>query len=285
MPFTVKDIALGGLAPAGVAFVIAWLVRRWFGRGEGRYAAPLAILCGFLTGYALLALGPWQPSAHWHWLPYTAMGAAFVGAVAAVEGVSVFERLGLDAIVAVVAAWLLAADWDDLSPSRTTQIVSLAVCMVLWSQLFRPLPRKLPGPAGPALLWATVTAASIVLALSGSLRFAQIAIAISAAMFGVGVVAIRSPERDHLRGASLLSALAVVGPLYIGWVNSFSDVPFVAYAIVAAAPLLAWPAVGGPLAKLTSAKRALAIAVLPFVGLAIGVTIAAVVELGGGGGY
>ncbi len=253
MPFSLSDLLYGGVVPVLVAGVSCWLVQRSLPRDLGeRYAATVAILAGFLTGYALLALAPWTPTAHWHWLPYALLGASVAGPIACAGSVRWFERIFLNIAVATVAGWLLVPTWEDLAPSRPVHVIAVVVCMTALAALLEPLARRMPGPLLPVILWLTMTAAAVVLALSGSLRFAQIGVAAAAACFGIMLVACSRRDTNSIAGIGLPFAVIIVGLLLIGRVNSFSNVPMAAYLLVPAAPLLLWARVVGPFAKVDS---------------------------------
>jgi hypothetical protein len=130
-----------------------------------------------------------------------------------------------------------------------------------------------------------VTAAAVVLALSGSLRFAQIALAMAAALFGIVIVAAVRRDESQLTGIALLFSVASVGCLLIGRVNSFSNVPLASYLMIPAAPLFAWCGCIAPLARYSGVKRMLAIVTVPLAILAAAVLIAAVTELGAEAAY
>lgn len=285
MPFTPKDIVYGGMTPVIVALAVLLIARRFSSSDPDRHSASIALVAGFFAGYRLLSLAPWNPSAHWHWLPYALLVAAVVGPITCAAGVWTIERICLYVLVALAAGWVLVPNWDDLDPSRKVHLLAFATYVVVWACLFRPLLNRHAGPLLPVVLWATMTAAAIVLALSGSLRFAQIAIALAGALFGIVIVATMWRDSNHLNGMTLLFSVAVVGALLIGRVNSFSQVPLASYLLIPAAPLVVWCGTAGPLSRLTGAKKLLALTALPCLLLAIAVLGAAVAELGGAGEY
>jgi hypothetical protein len=279
MPFSLTDVLLGGVAPAIVAGVVLVLLRRFLpSELADRFAATVAVLSGFLTGYELLGLAPWMPTTHWHWLPYAMLGAAVIGPVA--EGGGAFKRVFSHMVMAVAAAWMLVPTWDDLDPSRTIYLVVIVVYVIGLASLLEPLVKRFPGPLLPAILWATMTTAAVVLALSGSLRFAQITLAGAAALFGLMLVACLKRDVNMLTGISSVFSVMAVGSLLIGRVNSFSEVPLASYMLVPVAPLLLWVCTTGPLSRLTSVKRSFVYASLPIVLLVGSVLLAAVAEFG-----
>jgi hypothetical protein len=239
---------------------------------------------GFLVGYGLLSLGPWTATAHWHWLPFALIAAAITGPVVCAEGVRIFERSLVYWLVTTVAAWLLVPTWDDLDPSRAVYLSVFTVYVVVLTSLLEPLANRLVGPLLSLVLWATMTAAAVVLALSGSLRFAQIALASSAALFGILLVTCvqREAKPKPMVGGGFVFSLMSVGLLLIGRVNSFSEVPLISYLLIPAAPLTLWLTAVGPLSRISDTKRAIVRAALPLSVLAVAVLLAMIAEMRGG---
>ncbi|MCO8122010.1 hypothetical protein NHH03_09700 [Stieleria sp. TO1_6] len=284
--FSIQDILYGGLVPAVVAAAVVlvafWVLPHSLAR---RYSAAAALALGLFAGYELLDLGPWLAETHWHWLPYAVLAAAVAGPVACAEGVWLFERPLLYLVVAIGAGWFLVPDWEDLQPSRTSYWIGLSIYLVVLTGLMEPLAVRFKGPLLPAVMWLTMTAAAVVLALSGSMRFAQIGIAAAFALFAIAVVGGWLADRFVVTGGVFAFAMAAVGLLMIGRVNSFSDVPMVSYAIVPAAPLALWLTVAGPLSRLTGAKALAVRIALPLLVLVIAVAIAVVAESGSSDEY
>lgn len=285
MPFTLNDILFGGVVPVIVAAVILAVTRRFKSDAMERYSASIAVAAAFFAGYGLLSLAPWSPSTHWHWFPYAVLVSAIVGPITCASGLMTVERGVLFVLAALVTGWVLVPTWEDLDPSRMTHLVTYVVYVSVWSLLFRPLVSRNPGPMLPIVLWATMTAISVLLALAGSLRFAQLAIALSGGLFGIVLIAFFRRDQQHLRGITLLMAIAGIGALLIGRVNSFSEVPLASYVMIPIAPLTAWIGSVGPPTQWTGAKRVAAVVALPLLVLAVAIGIAAAYELSGGSEY
>ena len=283
MPFTINDILYGGAVPVIVAVTTLFVFRYLLPLAYSvRASASMATLSGFLVGYGLLKLAPWAPEAHWHWLPYLFIAAAVVGPVACAVGVNHVERLLLYLLVAVVAAWFLVPTWEDLDPSRRIHCVVFVVYVVVLASLLEPLAIRLLGPLLPIVFWATMTTAAVVLALSGSLRFAQIALAGAGSLFGVLLVACFRRHTNHVTGLVLLFSVMTVGLMLVGRVNSFSEVPLASYLLVPAAPLSLWLGVTGPLTQMTRGKRMVVSLILPFALLGGALLLAALADMNSG---
>jgi len=284
MPFSIIDITYGGAIPAIVAIVVWFVIRRLLpGQFGENYPASISVLVGFLTGYGLLSLAPWTPTAHWHWLPYTMLGAAVIGPLCSFRGLHKILSLLLALLITVLAGWLLVPTWDDLVPSRITYIIIFVAYVAVLASLLEPLSKRVSGRLFGVVLWGTMTGAAIVLAASGSLRFSQIALAGAGALFGCVVVAFLNKDSNPLQGVALLFSTLVVGSLMIGRVNSFSEVSLVSYMLVPLAPLFLWFSILGPLSRLTGNKRIIVHLGMPFVVVAGSVLLAVIADLSGGG--
>ena len=317
MPLGIKDVLLGVVVPAVASAVVMWLLGRFGTTGvRARLPAPLALAAGFVAGYGLLSLGKFIPDRHWHWLPYAVGMAAILsplptfrwGERAKVRGVErdarpltltlspadggegtgsgtvsnsgkvlPIERVLLFAGVAVLAMWRLVPDWDDLSPPQPMQIALWGAIVVVCALALEPLAAKSSGPLLPAQLTVMMLCAAIVLALSGSLRFAQIAGAGMGTTAGMTLVAWRDKSRS-LSGAALPYAVLLGGMMLIGRVNSFSNVPLASYLMIPLAATTLWVSVMGPLSKGMGLRLCMAQAIPVFVSAAA-VVIAVIAEM------
>lgn len=274
MPFTLNDILYCGVAPLVVSALMLLVVRRFSPAEFGeRYAGSLAVLAGFMAAYGLNELGPWMPEAHWHWLPYVLTGAAIVGSIAAATSLFWVERTMLHMMSAGVAAWVLVPDWEDLDPSRTTYLIGFGACVTVLAGILSSLETRLLGRTLPLVQWLTLTASSIILLLSGSLRFTLLAIAGCSAVFGVMLFSGRNQTTPHHSGLQLLFSALLIGTLAIGKVNSFSSVPWIAYLLVPIAPATLCLTATGPISRLTDAKRLFVQLLLPTLILGAAVVI------------
>ncbi|QDS86030.1 hypothetical protein EC9_01880 [Rosistilla ulvae] len=276
--FSIQDILYGGCLPAAVAVLVFVVMSRGLPEQVGlRYASASALTLGFLAGYAMLALGPWAAESHWHWLPYALLVASVAGPIAAAEGVHAVERWLLFAILGGTFAWFLVPEWDDLQPSWAVHASILTIYIACLAGGLESLARRMPGPLLPATLWMTLSATAVALALSGSLRFAQIALAGAAAMFGLAILAWFRPARTSLVGSGFAVAVLAAGSLLIGRVNSFSEVPLATYLLIPLAPLALFASLAGPLSRVEGFKGVAFRLALPILllGVAVGLAIAA----------
>ena len=260
MPITIAEFIYGIVVPfAAVAGVV-------FAGTRLRPKVPIAagtLAGGFVVGYGLLGLGPWQPDTHWQWLPYAVLFAGLAGTLIAIpppHGV----RVGLIALCAACAAWLLVPDWADLTPSRGFYWAVVGGYVMVLTLLLEPLADRMPGALLPGMMGLTLICAAIVLVLSGNLRFAKLAAAGAATLFGITVVALRHKDRQFMRGATIVYGVLATGGLAIGQLHSFSEVPAASYLAVPVAPALLYirPAGGKTSAAVAATLVPLVVAVL-----------------------
>ncbi|MHC5109498.1 MAG: hypothetical protein ACYTHJ_06430 [Planctomycetota bacterium] len=239
MPISPFDILLGFLAPAVLAGALALIMLRLLPENAARIiAAPIAVLGGFLLGYAFVAAAPWQPSDHWHWLPYLAAGAAVVASMVALPAMPAPVRVMLGLALSAAIAWLLVPDWEDLEPSRAVYLWGFATySAAIMVFLFPAAKRSEPGRFLVAMILTSV-AASAMMALSGNLRFAQICGAAVGAMIGCALAVRLAKQKPAHAGLVILFVGIVASLILVSQLHSFSEIPLFAYALIPPAPLL-----------------------------------------------
>lgn len=275
MPFSLADFLYGGLIPAAVAAALWRLLSRRPGASNlQRFATAAAFVAAVHAGYWLLALGKPAPASHWEWLPWALVLslAAAVPAASGQRGRLLTSVLLL--IVAVAASWLLVPDWEHLEPSWTAHLGALTVGIVVIAAGLAPLARRTPAAKVFVLLAVVLVCESVILALAGSLRFAQIAGCGAAALAGMSLAAFFDRMGRTAEGIALPFALLAAGMMLIGRVNSFSEVPLISYLLPPLSPLALWPMAAGPLARTTARRRWLP-ALLPVVLCLLAVGLAA----------
>ncbi|MEW4454693.1 hypothetical protein AB1L30_18660 [Bremerella sp. JC817] len=260
MPFSSNDLiwslVVPLLAATGLRFVLSWVVSRFEAAPSietseepststiAPSALPLEtaipLIAAAAIGYFQLELGPLVPKAHYEWLPLGVLIAAVVATLVGFFQRYAVVRFGLLplAYAGVVGGvgYMLMPTWDDLSPSYPVYLtcwcagVWLLACTTEWA------PDR--GRWSFAIVWlGTCLAVAIVVALSESLRFAQIAGLTFSGSLGL-VIGGMLMRRGLLGGLGLTLTTYLGGILLIAHVNSFSDVPLVSYWLPMMGPLL-----------------------------------------------
>lgn len=241
MPFSLADVVYGGIVPVIVAAALWRLsARRLTTEGLRRGATAGAFVAGVHGGYWLLELGDPVPGSHWEWLPW-ALLLSVVGAVppaAGSRGRLLSHVLMLS--VAVAASGALVPGWEHLEPSRWIHILALSAVIVLVAAGLEPLTRRMSAAPLLLVLGLVLVCEAAILALSGSLRFAQIAGCGAAALMGLSLAAWFDRTGRPSAGIALPFAVLAAGMMHIGKVNSFSDVPLISYLLPPLAPLALW---------------------------------------------
>lgn len=300
MPFTLNDLLWGLAAPiliaAGLRFVLSIVFDR-FRPGsspsiEEEELPPqrsvafaietcLPLVVAAAVGYFMLSLGPWVPDAHYEWLPLGVVLAAVTASLLDFFRWNSLVRwiglpIGYAAIVGLVG-YVLMPTWEGLEPSYTPYLACWCVGVLVISLTNEWTPGNGGWPM--AVVWlGTCLAAAVVVALSESLRFAQVAGLSFSAGLGLVVTGIVL-KRSLLGGLGLTLTVYLAGILLIAQVNSFSDVPLVSYWLPIAGPFIS--AIIGFLlpAKASGLVRGLAIVLPAATVSAIGVILAVVATM------
>jgi hypothetical protein len=250
-----NDLLSTVFAPAGTALVIGLIAvglrpRERFARWHSAGGAAL----GFFVGYWLLPeWAPLQPERHWQWLPYLALAAGAVGAIAAQRTIALWERAFVYLALSAAAALALVPTWENLQPPRPTMVALLTAYLAGLMTLLSALPAKLRGSTFTALLALTALSLAVLVAYEVSLKFAQLA-AIAATAIGVCTLVLlirRWREERSERGGGLRRSIAASNlgliPVFVvllGGVALASTIeptkPAVPLLIVPAAPLSLW---------------------------------------------
>jgi len=241
VPISPQEALYGLAAPLLVAAVCYWIASRFLSEHvRERWPASVALVAGFAAGYALLKFAPWQPTSHWHWMPYALAVAGLIGSVSAASGVSLLERTLLYGATAWIVAWFIVPTYDDLEPSRVTYLIAWPIYVTVIALAIDGLARRLTGPLLPAIVTLSLAAGVMIVFLSGSAKLMQIDAIGMAAMCGVALVATFFKEKPTMSGASLPVAILSAGYLLVAKAQSFSDVPLLAYALPPLAPAALW---------------------------------------------
>jgi len=273
-PFTAKDILLGGVIPAAMAALVCLLSARFLTCGSSRSIVDnWAIAIAFVVGIRLLNLSPLTPATHWHWLPYIGLGCVILSPLLVHRNAVI--RCASAVIASGISACLLVPDWDDLPQPRIVMISGFATVLVAVWAAIRPLTQRVERRSLATVFAGSAIGTALILTLAGSLRFGQIGGAIAAGFVGFMVAQVVDRKSDRLSDVSFLFTLLCGSAMFVGQLNSSSDVPFVCFLIPPLAPLALWLCQVGPLSKLQGKHRIVADILLPaiFVVTAIGIAV------------
>jgi hypothetical protein len=189
---------------------------------------------GFLLGNWLrgtLTLAPGASS--WNRLPWIALAALAVGVAVRLPRTPLSVWLLLRASLAAAAAWWVvpAEVWLETPWLPAT---FGAVILAEWV-LLEFLAAKPPGGSVPWMLAMTAFCAAAILIHAGTARLMDVATVLGAALFGVG--AATWWQQSESGGAVSGAVLVLPGILLMGQQETFSEVPWTAFAFAACAPL------------------------------------------------
>lgn len=260
MPFSWNDLLWGLAAPlltaGGLRLVLVWIGQQ-FAPVEGTDPAsvettsattpqvsPLEtsppLVIGAAVGYFMLKLGPWLPDAHYEWFPVAVVIAMLTAVIVGLLGQSVLIRIAIlplaYASVAAGVGYLLMPTWDDLSPPYAPNLMCWCLGVTAVSVVTQLSPESSRWPFAVVWLGTSLAVAAIV-AISESLRFAQIAGLTFGASLGLIAMGLLL-RRALLGGVGLMLTTYLAGILLIAQVNSWSEVPMVSYWLPMAGPLL-----------------------------------------------
>jgi hypothetical protein len=272
VPFSINDILLGILLPAAVSLgTIAGLFGFGFGEAVRRAALPIALVAGFAVGYGALSLGPLVPQSHWQWIPASIGLAALIDVLAPSARESRLFRAAIFVLFAAGCGDLLVPAWDDLNPSRSVHLVVwplITAAVALSAGWGAGASREPDAPRLGLVLSIALAflAAAILLALAGSLRFSQFALAMFGALAGVLTATRFQRNRIGPDAAAMTIAVSLCGFLLVGRVNSFSAVPLISYLLIPLAVIAAGLAGDSPVGARLGRRS-------EWVGLGLAVTI------------
>jgi len=205
----------------------------------GAKHGPLAAALGITAG---TALGLWlrdsltliAGDSSWNRLLGAALAALWVGRVARQPGLQSCAGWLLRAAASALISWVVIPAETRLSVDWLAPAFAIIV-FALWA-LLEQLAAEPPDGAVPFCLAATFLTAGAVLIHAGSARLMDTSVVVASALAGIGAVAWW--RRVDAGGAIPAAAVLLPGFLLMGQQETFSDVPWYAFALPALAPLL-----------------------------------------------
>jgi hypothetical protein len=195
-----------------------------------RPRGAVAVAGGFVAAFFALGFQELRSNEGWPWL---ALAAAVIGAMSVPWIPRVVLWIGLAAFVArqVIPAGLFEdEDWQPLRIHCYAAVVGGVAALGLIATTARRI---------GVLVWALLVGGGAgVLFWSGNGLFAQMAVALAAALAAVGLI---GRGRLVASGATAVAAGLHPALLAAGCFNNFSDVPTWAFAVVGLAPIIVVP--------------------------------------------
>lgn len=259
MPFTLADIGCGFLLPLGIAWGLARAIRSCTACSRSPALRNcLPIVTGIQAGYWSLSLGPVTPTSHWHWLIYATLFAALIQLAASrIPLVNSWRRRLVYVLGSLLIAHLILPNWPQIQPWRNWLVALWSLIVMAQASLPIGQDSRLSARTFPviytSLSFREATLAQLVpayalallLTLSGSLRFGQIAGLMAAALTGLSLFQsttksdLATNSSDANGPSTYLITLFLWGAATIGYLNSFSQIWLISYLLIPAAPLTA----------------------------------------------
>lgn len=230
----IADVLLFAIMPAALVTAIVMVaVDYWGGTKQMPLGAALGLAAG--TGVGLwwrgaLTLGP---DSSWNRLPWLALAALGIGLAARYARLPVLIRWLVPLLTATAVAWLViplatrdATLW--LVPALAGSILALWV-------LLEHLAARPPDGSVHLVLAMAFFVAGGVLIHAGTARLTDAAVVVSATLAAIALVA--WVRRSDAGGAIPGAAVLLPGLALMGQQETYSDVPWPAFALAALAPL------------------------------------------------
>lgn len=227
-------VVVGFLVPFSVALVL--VLGCWKVESFRSASASVALIGASVTGVLLLSWLPVVPDKHWQWLPTLASIGCLLTVIAGNR--ARYIRLAVVVVLALVASYTLVPNWKRLEETIWGYRIAGVFVLIVYSLFTEFGTSRSDGRLASLILAITAIATSILMFCSGSLKFAQIGGLIAAASLAWAAVLWSTQSRNfNLAGAMPAYSVGIVGLLFCGYMNSYSDLPIPCYCLVAAAPL------------------------------------------------
>jgi hypothetical protein len=210
----------------------------------------------------------------WYWLPWSAGLALLAGLGARLPKLPLTVAWALRLLAVFIVARLLVP--AEVAGGAAWPVLLFAAVVLFQWGLLEQLARQAPGGWLPLGLSGVSFAAAVVLLHAHSARLTDLATLLCAALAGIAVVGWvlgRDPG-----GAMPAVAVALPGLLLIGQQETFSELPWTSFALVALAPLALSPLVLPWLNRLRGWGLVVIVLALLLVPAVAGVALAAQAE-------
>jgi hypothetical protein len=200
-----------------------------------RHAGAFAFALAFFVAWFSLPCIPWTVKSTWQWLPWLMLITALIFSIAESANSRWTEWFAVVVAMASVCAFAVVPDWDDMEPTRPLAVAVVVTTAVLLVVACQHLTRRMHPGALTGLLMLCGFGSCILLGLAGSLKFAQLAGAMTAATTGCLLVSCKTSDRSAIRTLLPAFLVAMTCLIYTGYANSFAGISPVAFLLVAVA--------------------------------------------------
>ena len=225
------------LVSAVVSILVAGLICWW--PRVASMAGPASLSLAFTTAWAAQPWTPIVPQSPWDWMPWISLVTGLLG-VALAFGQPRSITWPLFAAVTVLSVMLAVPDFANLYPPRRQSMALVATSIVLLVLILERLSARVHNALLAVCYMTTGVSGAIVLAQSGSMKFAQICGMLTAALAGSLVWTWHTNAKHMLSGVSVSFFAVLVNLMFVGYADSLSKVPEYAYALVPFAPVVLW---------------------------------------------
>jgi hypothetical protein len=255
--------------PFAVGVVVLGVARLVFGKSSIPYAALVGFIAAFAVGNVTSQFnsGWWPTSARASWLPWLAIGGAVAGAIArrwALAGAALWATATAMAVVRILAKEFHAA------PTWAVPAFVLLPAAIGFGLM--KLDAKRPGFAVPLLMGCALMSAGTVAIHAHSKSLLDAATLGGMCLLGFAVVA----GFSGLESGSVLpgAAILLTGAAFASYHETFAEIPAAAFALPAAAPLLALVGFVPAVDRLRTRWRVLLVLLPALIAMGVGVGLA-----------
>ena len=224
---------------SGFFLFLGWLWRR--NLTDGVWSGALACAIGAMAGFfGILDWSGFPPRLAEGWLPFIAGVAGIAGLLECLVLKKTVPRIFIGFLLVAAAIWVLIASqrssWSTLGFAALYAGLCAATLLVLAS--LDILASRRPGLSIPLCLWVWTAGIAGSLALTGSLRYGELA-GVLAATMGAGIVAaFLNSNISFARGAVPVLAPLAIGLVICGYF--YSELPISSAPILALSPMILW---------------------------------------------
>ncbi len=207
---------------------------------------PVALGAGYAAGHAATGWPSFPPADAVDWMAWLSIGGAAAGALGSF-GSPWMGRVASAVVCAAAPVLVLRPLLSSGSEGLGAGLVAgLSALFVAGFAGLETLAARAPGASLPLVLWIEAGGTSAALLVSGSLRLAQLAGALAAALVAAAAVSVWRPTLSTARAGSLV--IPVLGGLLLAG-RFYSELPTASAALLALAPLAAWRAASGTVGR------------------------------------